>query len=398
MPQKIPDNRWNNLRGDVMKLLYILRSVFRDWFTKDIKYTLLMIITMFLSVLALYISTFVIGSDVFPSIETEKRRERTYVLDTGTWHPLSAEQLSYIIGGESSEDDPFPKLSIDDYIGTEQIYCQFIIDKVNGEDISNEKIESAYPLFSNEYSNVREFIEVSMGYSHDDILKKYPEILTGNYIIVPNNSLYKNGDVISCLNTELIVIGRCEYDSYIVPFSFFENYLNDCGYTAQGLFMTSYIYENKLSGKWIENISKVLYPEGNIYLHDIGPSSVDIALFIMAELVICGITAVFCVCSMLSVINALIEKTSPMLDIFRVLGAKRRTVIFLVYFQLAACFVISFVIALILLPYISYAMSRINVMCEIRTKYTIIVFAISMASIMLGSRKIIVRTARKKLV
>ena len=118
----------------------------------------------------------------------------------------------------------------------------------------------------------------------------------------------------------------------------------------------------------------------------------------MAELVICGITAVFCVCSMLSVINALIEKTSPMLDIFRVLGAKRRTVIFLVYFQLAACFVISFIIALILLPYISYAMSRINVMCEIRTKYTIIVFAISMASIMLGSRKIIVRTARKKLV
>lgn len=381
-----------------MKLLYILRSVFKDWFTRDIKYTLLMIITMFLSILALYISTFVIGSDVFPSIETEKRRERTYVLETGAWHPLSAEQLSYILGGTKSDDDSFPNLSVEEYIGAEQVYCQFIIDRVNGEDVLNKKIESAYPLFSDEYSNIRRFADVSMGYSHDDILKAYPDILSGNYIIVPNDSLYKKGDVISCLNTELTVIGKCEYDSYVIPFAFFENYLNGFGYTAQGLFMTSYIYENKLSGKWIENMSKALYPEGNVYLNDIGPSSADIALFIMAELAVCGITAVFCVCSMLSVINALIEKTTPMLDVFRVLGAKRGTIIFLVYFQLATCFIISFIFAFVLLPHISYVMSRINVLCEIRAKYTVIVFIISMASIMLGSRKIIVRTARKKLI
>ncbi len=381
-----------------MKLLYLLKSIFKDWFTKDIKYTLLMILIMFLSVLSLYISTFVIGSDSFPSIETEKRRERTYVLDTGFWHPLNIEKLNYVLNDIKMDDNLFPNLSEDEYVGAEQVFCQFIIDKVNGVKKSNEKIEKAYPLFEEANNNIQSFVDKSMGYSYENVLKAYPNFCEGDYILVPKNSAYKKGDIISCLDTDLTVLGASEYECYVISFVLFKEYLDNHGYTAQGIFINSYVFENRLTDNQITILSQKLYPEGDILLHNLGPSSTDIAIFIMAELVICGITAIFCVFSMLSVIRALLEKTTPMLEIFRILGAKRGMIIFLIYFQLVVCFIISFFIAFALLPLISYGMSKINVLCEIRTKYTIIVFVISMISIMFGNRKIIVRTAEKKLV
>ncbi len=378
-----------------MKVLYILKTIFKDWFTKDIKYTLLMILTMFLSILALYISTFIIGSDLFPTLETEKIRERTYVLDTGEWLPLSSDKLEYIL---NTENDDYPNLDTDEYIGSEQVYCQFIVDSVNGVKRTNEKIEKAYPILNEPTGNIQSFFDKSMGISHESILKKYTDFLNGDYIIVPNNSPYKKGDLIKCLDRELEVIGEYECDKYIIRFEIFEQYLNTHGYTAQGVFMTSYIFTEKLDNKQISDLSQRLYPGNNVLLRDIGPSTADIMVFIIAELIVCGATAIYCVLSMHNVIKALCDKTYPIIKVFRILGAGRGMIIFLIYFQLAVCFIISFSIACALLPLIGHGMNKIGVLFENRTRYTIVVFIISIISIMWGSKRSIIRTAENRLV
>lgn len=380
-----------------MKVLHILKTIFKDWFSKDIKYTLLMILTMFLSILALYISSFIIGSDLFPSLETEKIRERTYVLDTGGWFPLNIDKLGYILDIKN-EDKDFPRLDIDEYIGSEQVYCQFIVDGINGKKLINEKIEKAYPILNEPNSNIQGFIDKSIGIAHEGILKKYPDFLKGNYIIVPQKSPYKKGDLIQCLDKELEVIGDYECDKYIIRFEIFEQYFNTYGYTAQGIFMTSYIFDRKLSNNQISVLSKKLCPDNNVVLRDIGPTTVDIMTFIIAELIVCGATAAFCVLSMLNVIKALCDKTYPLVKVFRILGAKRGMIIFLIYCQLVICFIISFSIASTLLPFICLAMDKIGVLCENRPKYTIVVFMVSIISIMYGSRKAIICTAESKLV
>lgn len=352
-----------------MKFIFLLKSIISDWFTVHIKYTVVVLATMVLSVLAMFFISTKVASESL---------EDTFMLD---WY-----SASYSVRLSDSEyysthqfvtkelldrylEADLPPLyrywhdELDDFYG-----CYVTYTAKNGKPVTQLRNDLLFPF--GEFKAILAFDETQKKYE-DLIQTEYEfDIVSGRYfteeelqshkpvIIAPDDSGLKVGDFIECAGYQLEVIGiaRKKYHSIywhecgIVPFwladECLHNYLGPRNMDAHDnpsmtfgmpsfdieVRLTYLTYEHPLTFFERQRLVKALdvdYDE--LFLGYEDELDYQINTYKMLALAQCGVFGVFCVITIVFVMWCLCEKNIHTMRIFRLYGATSKQIVAVIF-------------------------------------------------------------------
>lgn len=387
-----------------MKKLYLVLSMLKDWFTREIKYTIAVIATLILSCVVLFISWILLTED-FPSSKEYEQLKRTFGTDSyiDRFH-LTEQSATALMSGV------LPKIEYANVGGYARITA------VNGRELAENIFESCDTILGEEQNAVKELVssfynptyEISEGrFFTADELKEDRGV-----IILPDNLKINVGDMVTIADREYEVIGLND-DSYtrvLLPYSTMK--------IIQGTYIEPTLeddYEFLTGGPMALQIAhgirfeKKLSTEQKAFLADIYgrgitgenieseflPTMKNDAIFIIISIIASIILALFCALCVYSLFVYLCKSSESSLNIFKVCGANYGTIYFLLLFQIFFCMALSYAVSCIAMIPIQQLLKFFNKRGEIRPIDYVVVAAIYL-SVIVGAVLPTIKTLAKR--
>lgn len=399
-----------------MKLLYLIYCIIRDWLTVYKKYTVIVVITMIASTLALFfVATKNATENLLAVFEEEKSESRySFEVPFDNTYEFASVYWSYkALDNYIKFDLPTPKIndeSSGNFIG------RGLYTHLNGEQASQvtematipyDTFEFA-PVFSMQEEKYRRIINSDF-YEYEIIDGRYfteEELKNHDFVFVADEATgFKTGDIITTPFYELEVIGVAKSNNKnsenysIIPFWLVDDSYNrydgprsadligiENGYTNYPDFdfaceASAFAYEKPLTNSQVKSLPKVFEVDksflicGNPYYY------VQVNEFILLTTIECSFVGVFCILNILLVIWFLCEKNIPAMQILRVYGASPKKIVAINLALIVALCLISSLLSIILCPIALQIFRLINDSYEWRFKC----FGVALASLCISS-------------
>ena len=342
-----------------MKFIFLLKSIISDWFTVHIKYTVVVLATMVLSVLAMFFISTKVASEKLEDTYKLNWYSANYSVslsDSGYCSPckyVTKELLDRYLEADLPPLYRYWHNELDDFYD-----CTVTYTKKNGKPLANSSFGLTFSF--SQFDAMLAFDETQKKYE-DLIQTEYEfDIVSGRYfteeelqshkpvIIAPGDSGLKVGDFIECAGYQLEVIGiaRRAYGTWygedygIVPFWLADECIHN--YQGQrdleaiddssvvfvlpdfdiGVRLTYLTYEHPLTFFERQRLVKALdvdYDE--LFLGYEDELDYQMNTYKMLALAQCGVFGVFCVITIVFVMWCLCEKNIHTMRIFRLYGA-----------------------------------------------------------------------------
>ncbi len=387
-----------------MKKLYLVLSMLKDWFTREIKYTIAVIATLILSCIVLFISWILLTED-FPSSKEYEQLKRTFGTDSyiDRFH-LTEQSATALMSGV------LPKIEYANVGGYARITA------VNGRELAENIFESCDTILGEEQNAVKELVSSFYNPTYEicegrfftaDELKEDRGV-----IILPDNLKINVGDMVTIADREYEVIGLND-DSYtrvLLPYStmkiiqdtYIEPTLEDDYEFLTGGPMAFQIahgirFEKKLSTEqkaFLADIYGRGITEENIESEFLPALSIGV-IFIIISIIASIILALFCALCVYSLFVYLCKSSESSLNIFKVCGANYGTIYFLLLFQIFFCMALSYAVSCIAMIPIQQLLKFFNKRGEIRPIDYVVVAAIYL-SVIVGAVLPTIKTLAKR--
>ena len=404
-----------------MKFIFLVTSILKNWFTIYRKYTLTVIMTMMLSVLALFFIAEKAASENLESLYLINYIESTYEISASNErfekdnepYPDGEVKVDYSFLDEYIESGlPMPIMDNErsEYpYETSMIVTELNDDRekafpflyFNGSPVFSKKEQEKYGELVTCFDNYEYKIIDGRDLTNEDLEEKKP------YVVVEVDSYFnsygstpqiKVGDILTCGDYKLTVIGLCEYTGSDDPqytYSRIPFYLSDeCmkhykgfghgniemsmtngsfteAQTDEGLsedgsttvvvgtqdydIMTTtgrLVFEHPLTNSDYEKLLEITglsEEEVSNSLYKVHETS-GMDVFIKTTLLSGAVFAVFCALNIVSVIWFLLKQNMLTFRIFRVYGARDRLIFRIILFLVGVLVVISGLLAFALSP------------------------------------------------
>ena len=353
-----------------MKFLFIVKVMLRDWMSVHRKYTLIIIITMILSVQALFFIATKNASENIESVFMERFCNAAYFIDPPPYDINNDDYNEYFElypNGLIRCDRQFLQSYLDSGLPMPSLALQ------NSADLSAQAIVQVYGV--NGVSLYEQFPD-SHGLSFFSGLPAFTEgdrkfeavlnmpsvkieLLSGrtfteddlndhrHVIVAGIESGYKIGDVLDCGKYDFEVIGIVKIDSFedagLIPFWYIEecmseylgdrdieleeNVLSSIGGYDSYMQLTRMIYEKPLTSSQLSKLAELAHTSKS-YIRMPYTNFLDkeYAAFYKATIAECAVFGLFCIANIILAVWSLCIKQIGTLRTFRVYGASNAAV------------------------------------------------------------------------
>lgn len=387
-----------------MKTLYLIFSLLHDWVTIYSKYIATVLAAMVVSFFALFFIATKSATENIDSVFMESFYGGTY----SVW-PKSSTDSSL------SEDDAFIKNcpsgsakldsdQMDKYlksslpmpfaaIGNSMEWTgvgHLTVYSVNGEDLGlGFTIISGYVAFDStqsEYQKIYNETEDNFKYEikdgrvyTDEELKNHEKVL-----VVDESSGYEVGDVLGCGKYDFEVIGviKNEDEYSMLPFWYADECMHeytgdrelvegdlhvmiptyDCYITAE-----QFTYAHPLTNKQLTELADILLVDkSDIHMIYSGTLERELQKYYTETYAQCAVFGVFCIINVIMVLVFLCGKLQPTMRIFRIYGAKDKTIFLITFVMITILGLAAALIGTIFSPAVFKLFTLVNSEYEFR--------------------------------
>lgn len=396
-----------------MKFLFLIKSILSDWFTVHLKYTLIVLTAMVVSVLSMYFISLKVASESFSDSFTLQYHNGVYGVETdkhthlGTNNVLlTSDVLDRYIEADMPPFYMYETGETDDFY-----YCIAYLLKINGESIEYTDPISGW---------CTPYIDLYANFVFDDTQKQYEELCQNSYeyeivdgryftqeelknhepvIILPEKVWdsplnVKVGDYVECGGYQLKVIGIanhvwCETSTYafdraLIPYWLVDEYMRktienppeemktlpmpdmedtDIGipYLEIKAGILNLAYEHPLTLAQKSRLAKALdVSTSDIYLPYEGYIAEEMRQYYLLSVTQCGIFGLLSVLCIIFVMWCLWQQNKHTMKIFRLYGAKTKHIVAINLALVVALSLITAGITFLLCPFTFTIYSQIN--------------------------------------
>ena len=385
-----------------------------DWVTIYLKYIVIIVVTMVLSFLAMFFIATKNATENIEDVFMEKWYLATYTLNTFSdiddcmtddfveKYPDSRlkcdhQLMDKFIGSEL----PMPHSFLNDTLewsGIARMYCF----KLNGNAFPEITGEGVYTLngplaFDSGQKDYKAFLNQT-GFEYDIISgRDYTDedlISHNKVLVVTENTGFEVGDILSSHGYDFEIIGLLrthdtnDSDYSLIPFWF----ADECMQSFEGLRnievkqdtyqciegydsfieLNQLTFEKPLTNKQLKSLSEVTgLSENLISLNYEGELQGQLGKYMKTTYLECAVFGVFCITNIILVVWYLCSKMYPVLKIFRVYGAKDKTIISMIITLIMIVSIASLLIGLLICPLIFKLYHFVNTAYEWRLRCVI---------------------------
>lgn len=396
-----------------MKFLFLIKSILSDWFTVHLKYTLIVLCAMIISVMSMYFISLKVANESFSDSFTLQYHKSLYGVETDKYIHSTTENVlltSDVLDRYIDADMPsFYMYETDDT--DDFYYCIAYLLKINGEPIEYTDPISGW---------CQPYIDLYANFVFDDTQKQYEELCQNSYeyeivdgryftqeelknhepvIILPEKVWdsplnVKVGDYVECGGYQLKVIGIanhvwCETSTYafdraLIPYWLVDEYMRNTIENPpkenKALPMPDmentdiyvplleieagtlhFAYEHPLTSAQKSRLAKALdVSTSDIYLSYESQITAEMRQYFLLSVTQCGAFGLLSVLGIVFVMWCLWQQNKHTMKIFRLYGAKSKHIIAINIALVVVLSLISAIVSLLLCPFTFTIYSHIN--------------------------------------